>query len=175
MTSKVIPEKFNSPTVDPLTPEIAVQEIRTIRDRIPSFALLRVAETLSLTRAATISMDFIHAAINAVAALLALRGAIGRDAMDLRLEVEEAARWSQVLDEIDALRLGVIGAIRMRRYRLGTMAFRVYQLSRSLVRDEENAVLLPHIDAMKRAAKFGKHRPQGKADPQPDDAPVPKV
>lgn len=140
--------------------------LRILRDRIPDYVQLPVRRSLSLTRAATISIEFVHAAINAIAASLSLRSALGLEAQELRLEAEVTARWSQVLDDIDALRRGVVGAIRSRRYRLGTMALRAYQLSRNLARDEQNAVLLPHLDAMKRAAKFGKHRAKPEAEPE---------
>ena len=44
------------------------------------------------------------------------------------------------------------------------------QVSRQLTLDKEHAELLPHVDAMRRALKFGKRRPQPQ---QPGAQPVP--
>lgn len=150
-----------------LTPEEAVELLRVLRGRVPEYVQLPTVVSSPLTRAATVSIEFVHAAINAIAASLALQNAIGQDPAELRLEAEMTVRWSQVLDEIEVLRRGVLGAIRTRRYRLGTTAFRTYQVSRNLALDDRNAVLRPHLDAMKSAAKFGKYRGKSKSEPEP--------
>jgi hypothetical protein len=81
----------------------------------------------------------------------------------------------QVIDEIDAFRLGVSGSITVRRHRVGSTAPKTYQVSQQLTRYKENANLLPHIDAMKRAAKFPKRRPQAPTDPAPAPSSAPVV
>jgi len=153
----------------PMSPEEVVQQLRALRDQIPDFVLMPPSVGKPLSRAASVTIEFVHAAINALAASLRLRSALGRDAEALRVETELTARWSQVVDELDALRLGIVGAMRVRRHRVGTVALRVYQVSRNLVLDKENADLLPHIDAMRRAAKFGKRRAPAPSDPAAAD------
>lgn len=141
-----------------LSPEEIVQQLRALRELIPDFVLMPPDQAMPLTRAASVTHEFVHAAINALKASPALNAALGRDAEALRVETELTARWSEVVDELEAIRLGVSGAIRVRRHRVGTAALRAYQVGRHLARDRENAALLPHVDAMRRAAKFGRHR-----------------
>lgn len=165
-----------NPSINPVTPEEVVRQLRALRELIPDFVLLPASEVQLLTRAASVDIEFVHAAINAVGASENLRVALGSDAEVLRSETELTARWSQVLDEIDALRSGVIHALRVRRHRVGGKAFQVYQVSRHLARYGENADLLPHIEAMRRAARRFRRRtaPAQPAQPQPEPQPDPK-
>src|SRR5687768_7779444 len=137
--------------ISPLTPQDAVDLLQAMRVRMPDFTLLSVADSQSLSRTAAVHVRFLHAAINAIAASPALRDALGRNAEELRQSLELTERWSQVIVELDALREGVVSAMKMRRHRVGATALQAYQVSRQLSRYRENASLLPHIDAMRRA------------------------
>jgi len=152
-----------------LTPEEVVHQIQALYARIPDFVLMAAGEAQYFSGSARVNDAFLHAAINAVAVTQELRDALGSDAELLRQEVELAARWSQVVDEVVKLRLGVTGAIRIRRHRVGGTALRVYQISRQLIRYDENKGLLPHLDAMRRAGQFTKRRVTA---PKPDTPPV---
>jgi len=161
-------------TVIPVTtvsPEEVVRQLRALRDQIPEFTLRTPADRQPLTRAANIGIGLVHASINAIAASPALQSALGRDAETLRSETELIGRWSEVIVELDALRLGLTGSLIVRRHRLGGTALKAYQVSVQLARYKENGVLLPHIDAMRQAANFPKRRP---AQPQPDPQPKPQ-
>ena len=155
-----------------LTPEDAVQLLRALRTRIPDFTLLSVTDSQTLSRAAALDNRFVHEAINAIAASQALRDALGRNAEELRQSIELTDRWSQVVVELDALRVGVLGAMKVRRHRIGATALQAYQVSRQLARYRENATLLPHIDAMRRTAGFTRSRPAPPvAPPDPETPP----
>lgn len=156
------------PDVSTLTPEEAVQQLQALRGRVPDFALLTVPDSQSLSRAAAVDVRFVHEAINAIAASPNLREALGRDAEELRHSLEMTDRWSQVVVELDKLRVGLLGAMKVRRHRVGATALQVYQLSRQLARYRENATLLPHIDAMRRVSRFPRSRAaQPAATPAP--------
>lgn len=155
----------------PLTPEEAVQLLQAMRTRVPDFTLLSVADSQSLSRAAAVDLRFVHEAINAIAASANLRDALGRGAEELRQSLELTDRWSQVVVELDKLRDGVLGAIKVRRHRIGGIALQTYQVSRQLARYRENATLLPHIDAMRRASRFVRSRP-ALQEPPPEAAPA---
>ena len=151
-----------------LTPEEAVQVLQALRTRVPDFALLSAADSQTLSRAATVGVRFVHEAINALAASPNLRGALGRDAEELRQSLEATDRWSQVIVELEKLRVGLLGGMKVRRHRIGATALQVYQMSRQLARYRENATLLPHIDAMRRVSRFPRSRAL-----QPEAAPTP--
>ena len=158
-----------NPPVSTITPEEVVRQLRALREQIPDFTLLSREDARALVRASTVDFGLVHASINAIAASAPLQNALGRDAESLRGETELLGRWSEVVDELEAFRLGVIGSIRVRRHRLGGTAFQTVQVSRQLVRYRENANLLPHIDAMARAAKAAKRRAKPLAT-EPDPA-----
>ena len=157
----------------PLTPEEAVQVLQSMRGRVPDFSLLTVADSKTLSRAAAVDVRFVHEAINAIAASPNLRDALGRDAEELRHALELTDRWSQVVVELDKLRVGVLGSMKVRRHRIGATALQVYQLSRQLARYRENATLMPHIDAMRRASRFTRARPVPAVTP-PEPEPQPE-
>lgn len=158
-------------TQGPFTPEEAVQYLSAMRARIPDFQFIEPREKRKLVRAANIGISLVSSATNAIDGSPALRGAFERDAESLRTETESLLRWSQVLEEIDALRSGIVGSITFRRHRVGGVALRVYQVSRQLSRYKENADLLPHIEAMKRAAGFGRRRAVAETPVTPPAAP----
>ena len=70
-------------------------------------------------RAANVGISLVGSATNAIDGSSALHGAFGREAPDLRDEAESILRWAQVIEETDAVRSGVVGAITVRRHRLG--------------------------------------------------------
>lgn len=160
---------INDTPMNPVTPEEVVRQLRALREQIPDFTLQSPDDVRTLVRAAAVNDALVHASIIAIAASPPLQNALGRDAESLRSENELLGRWSEVVDELEAIRLGVIGAIRVRRHRLGGTAFQTMGVSRQLVRYRENANLLPHIDAMKRASKVAKRRAK-----QPTPVPVPE-
>jgi hypothetical protein len=150
-----------------------VQQLRALREQIPEFVVLPRGDTATLSRAASVDGAFIQASINAVGASDALRMAIGKTAEELRQETELVARWSAVVDEIDALRSGASAAATVRRHRIGLTALQTYKMSEQLVRKKEHAHLLPHVEVMRRRAKFTKRRgsqpqPGGESGPQPE-------
>ena len=154
--------------VNSITPEEVVRQLRALREQVPDFVLMTSEELRPYVRTATAGVELVHEAINAIDASPKLAQTLDRSPESLRAEAEIAARWVQVLVEIDAFRLGVSCAITMRRHRVGSVALKTYQVSRQLTRYKENADLLPHIDAMRRAvAKFRKRHPQPGPAPEP--------
>jgi hypothetical protein len=142
----------------PLTPEQIVEQLRLLRQHIPDFGPLTPADALSRRRAATVHVELVKGAINSVGASSFLEGAIGKDAEVLRSEEADEKRWSAVEQELATMHKGVAAANLTRRYRLGITALQTYAIARQLVRQEEHAVLLPHVEGMKRASKFGRRR-----------------
>jgi hypothetical protein len=142
----------------PLTPEQIVEQLRILRQHIPDFGPLSPADALSRRRAANVHVELVKGAINSVGASAFLEGAIGKDADALRAENADESRWSAVEDELATMHKGVASANLSRRYRLGITALQTYAIARQLVRQDEHADLLPHVEAMKRASKFGRRR-----------------
>jgi hypothetical protein len=155
----------------PITPEEVVQQLRSLRDRIPDFTQLPPAEVRALSRAASVDPRAIQSAINAVGDSEALRGALGTSAEELRQEGELNERWNAIIGELQAMLKGARAAQIVRRHRLGLIAMQVYQISRQLARRKEHANLLPHVAAMRQrfaVARRAKPVDPSKPEPQPE-------
>jgi len=55
----------------------------------------------------------------------------------------------------------------LRRHRMGLAALQTYIICQQLVRQKENAALLPHVQGMKRLNKFGKKHAKTPGEPAP--------
>jgi hypothetical protein len=67
---------------------------------------------------------------------------------------DDLNRWMIVEGELRAIVRGVAAANLIRRYRIGQVALQTYNVSRELVRQEDHADLLPHVESMSRLPKF---------------------
>jgi len=141
-----------------LEPEAIVELLRGLRGQIPEYGHLPVSRTRGLHRVSRADAPFIQAAINAVGASEAMRQALGKSADDLRVDIDQASRWSAVEDELRALLQGVSTANLTRRYRIGLSGLQVYNIGRQLVRTEQHSDLLPHVAEMRRFNRFGRKR-----------------
>jgi len=158
------------PTTDTLTPEALVEQLRALRGHVPEYVQLPAGDAQALHRAANVDPEFVQASINAVTESERVASVIGRSAADLRLETVDADRWTAVEDELHAMYTGVAAANLVRRHRIGLTALQIYNSCRQLVRQKENAALLPHVQGMKRLNKFGKKRAKMPTEPAPQPA-----
>jgi len=155
-----------------LEPEAVVEQLRALRAQIPDFGPLTVGRKRALRAVTNANPQFLQAAINSAGASQVVRDAVG-EPEELRRDIEIAARWSAVEDELRALLEGVASANLTRRHRVALAGLQAYHISRQLVRNEANSDLLPHVTEMRRQNRFGRRRPKP-AEPQPQSpAPPP--
>lgn len=154
-----------------LTPEALVEQLRVLRSQVPEYTHLPTSDARILRRAANASPELVQASINTVGASPELVGVVGRTSDDLQSETEQASRWTAAEDELRTFLQGVSATNLVRKHRIGLTALQVYSMTRQLVRQKEHAALLPHLELMKQANKFGKKRKV--AAPAPPAAPVP--
>jgi hypothetical protein len=158
--------------VTPITPVELIDLLRTARARIPGYQQLPTLSAASLRSLAHVDPDFMQASFNAIDASIPMQSALTRTGDDLRQELDDSGRWTQVEDELSSMLQGVASANLDRRHRLGLVALQAYSIARQLVRQKDNSDLLPHVAAMKRLNRFGKKRRVASA-PQPAPAPEP--
>jgi hypothetical protein len=150
----------------PFTPEQIVEQLRMLRQHVPDFGPLPVPESVALRNVARTNAEMTHAAINTIGAAPHLVPTIGRGVEELRAEEGDVGRWRAVEDELAAMLSGVKAANLARRHRLGLATLMTYHITRQLVRKKEHADLLPHVQAMRRANRFGRrHRADAAAPP----------
>ncbi len=142
-----------------LTPEEVVEQLRAMRGRIPEFLHLpKTRVTREMRRQARLNVDFTREAIGVVGASDVVRGVIGNSPDELQQAEAEMARWTVVESELSAMLSGVIAGQVVRRQRIAHAALQAYNVSSQLVKQEEYAYLLPHVERMKRLPKFGRRR-----------------
>ena len=150
-----------------LTPEQVVEQLRILRLQIPEFVQLSNArEIKQFRRLAKLEAEFAREGIGVVGASPVVQEAIGNSAEDLHHAEDEIARWAVAESELRAMLRGVTAANLVRRHRMGLAVMQAYNVSRQLVRQEEHAHLLPHVQRMSQVRKFGRRRSKP-ADPKP--------
>jgi len=153
-----------------LTPEEAVAQLRAFRERIPEFVqLANTRETREIRRRARLNVEFIREAFGAVGASELVQSVIGNSPDELHRAEAEMSRWTAVESELHALLRGVAAANVVRRERLAHAALQAYNVSGQLVKQEEFAFLLPHVERMRRLPKYSRRRPRAAAEPAPPD------
>jgi hypothetical protein len=161
-----------------VSPESIVLQLRAVRQQIPEYGQLTTSDLRSLASVAHVHPDFTQAAIGAMGASATVLSAVGTNPEDVQRDIDTAGRWAVVEDELRAMLKGVTAANMSRRNRIGKTALLTYAVSQKLVRSEEHADLLPHVDIMNRMNRFGKRKAK-KAAPVPPapgtPAPVPHV
>jgi hypothetical protein len=163
-------------TTPMLTPEEVVAQLRGIRERIPEFVQLPASpETLRIRRAAKLNIEFAQEAFSTVGASEAIQGVIGNSPDELHQAQDEAGRWAAVESELHALLRGVSSANLIRRQRIAQAAVQAYNVSRELVKQQDYAHLLPHVERMKRLPKFGRRRAKPGGEPQSQSQLQPKT
>jgi len=115
----------------------------------------------------------LRASINVIDALDNVRQAVGHPAEDVRLLQEEAIRWGAVEQELRVMLNGVSGANLVRRLRIDLIAAQAYTIGSQLARDPANAILLPHVEEIKRL-KRGSRRKKPAQATDTTESPAPR-
>ncbi|HEY0144400.1 MAG TPA: hypothetical protein VGF48_26185 [Thermoanaerobaculia bacterium] len=152
-------------TAPMVTPDEVLEQLRALRQRIPEFVQLpKTRETGVMRKRARLNVAFAREAFGAVGASDLVQEVIGNSAEELHQAEDEMARWTIVESELSAMLSGVAAGNLVRRERIARAALQAYNVSTQLVKQEEYAYLLPHVERMKRLPKFGR-RPS-KPDPE---------
>jgi hypothetical protein len=98
--------------------------------------------------------------------------AIGQPLDEVRQLQDESLRWDAVADEARAFLKGIEGANLNRRQRLALIATQAYAIGSQLAKDPAKAVLLPHVEEVKRLKGVSRRKKATQA-PQTPAPPVP--
>ena len=148
-----------------LTPEQFVEQLRVMRQQLPDFVQLSDArEIRQLKRLAKVTAEFAQEGISAVGASSVVQDAVGNTADELHQAEDELARWAVAEAELRSVLRGVTAANLVRRHRIGLAVLQAYKVSRTLVRQEEHAHLLPHVARMTQLRRFSRRRVKPEAE-----------
>lgn len=159
-----------------LDPQALVEQIRSLRSQMEEVTPLTPAQKRALRNQSRKQSDAVMASsINVIGALDNVALAIGQQPEEVRRLQLDWNRWTAVADELRALLNGVEGANLVRRQRLSLISAQAYSIGTQLARDPAHAVLVPHIQEVKRLKKFSnrKKTAENPQSPAPNQAPAP--
>ncbi|HEX9983919.1 MAG TPA: hypothetical protein VGF69_11695 [Thermoanaerobaculia bacterium] len=164
-----------SPVVEhtePLPPEGVIAQLRTLRSQIEEVApLSREQRTLIKQRVRLHPKSIVDASINVIGVLENVSQALGQPLDEVRQLQDDLLRWDAVVDEARSFLKGVEGATLIRRERLALIATQAYAIGTQLARDPSKAVLLPHIEEVKRLKSVSRRKKATQVAKPPAPAP----
>jgi hypothetical protein len=148
-----------NPSTEPLlSPEAIVDQLRAISARMGEVAPLTPAQRKALRGRLRTPDPILQLSINVIGALDKVSLAVGQPAEAVRSMQDEAVRWEAVEGELRAMLSGVSGANLIRRLRIDLIAAQSYTIGSQLARDPANAILLPHVEEIKRLKRVSRRR-----------------
>jgi hypothetical protein len=158
-----------APTVPP---ESIVAQLRATRAQIGDVTPLTPEQRTTMRNRARTSNPILQASINVIGALDNVSQAVGRPAEDVRQMYDDANRWTAVEDELRTMLSGVAGANLIRRQRIALIATQAYSIGSQLARDPAYAVLVPHVQEIKRLKSFSRRKKAAQAPGSPPPSPA---
>jgi hypothetical protein len=157
-----------------LTPEGVIAELRTLRSRITDVAPLPKAQRRHVQqRLRMLPKPVIDASISVMGVLDLLTEAIGQPLEEVRQLQDDSTRWAAVADEVRAFLKSIESANLMRDQRLAFVATQAYSLGSQLAKDPAKAVLVPHVEEVKRLKALSRRKKATQAAPAPPTSPAP--
>jgi hypothetical protein len=166
----------SNPNPSKLTPEAVIAQLRTMSSQIDDVAPLSQAQRgLLKRRLRTQPKTIVEASINVIGVLDNVSQAIGQPLDEVRQLQDDSLRWEAAADEARAFLKGIEGANLNRRQRLMLIGMQAYSIGTQLARDPAKAVLVPHVEEVKRlkAVSRRKKTTQAPQTPAPTPAPAP--
>jgi len=157
-----------------LTPEAVIEQLRTLRSRIDDVApLSREQRKLVKQRLRLQPKPIVEASINVIGVLDNVSQAIGQPLDDVRQLQDDTLRWEAAADEARAFLKGLEGANLVRRQRLALIGTQAYTIGSQLAKDPAKAVLLPHVEEVKRLKAASRRKKSTQVPQTPAPAPAP--
>src|SRR5258708_36748934 len=158
-TTQTAPADTPQPVpVSTMTPEAAIDALRALRAQLGDTTPLTIAQRKALRSKGQASIAVLQASINVIGALDNVALAVGQPASEVRQMLDEVNRWTAVEDEIRSMLNGVSSSNLLRRQRVSLIAAQASVIGTQLVRDPANAVLVPHVQELKRLKGFSRRK-----------------
>ena len=157
-----------------LTPESVIAQLRAIGSQIDDLApLSKEQRALLKKRLRRQPKTIVEASINVIGVLDNVSEALGQPLDEVRQLQDDSLRWDAAVDEARAFLNGLEGANLIRRQRLGLIAMQAYTIGSQLARDPARAVLVPHVEEVKRLKGAARRKKTTQAHPAPAPATPP--
>lgn len=154
-----------------LTPEAVIAQLRIMRSQIDDVApLSKEQRKLVKQRLRIQPKSVVEASINVIGVLDNVSQAIGQPLDEVRQLQNDSLRWDAVSDEARAFLKGIEGANLIRRQRLALIAMQAYTIGSQLAKDPAKAVLVPHVEEVKRLKGVSRRKKATQAPQAPPPA-----
>ena len=158
-----------------LTPEEVIAQLHAIQSQIDEVAPLTTEQRKLVRQRVRIQpKPIVEASINVMTVMDNISQAMGQPLGDVRQLQDDAIRWEAAADEARSFLKGLEGANLVRRQRLALIATHVYSIGTQLAKDPDKAVLVPHVEEVKRL-KGASRRKKAAQAPQTPATPAPTV
>jgi hypothetical protein len=134
------------------------EELRALGARMGEVTPMTAAQRKAIRGRLRTPDPILQASINVIGATDNVSQAVGQPAERVRALQEEANRWTAVEDELRKMLNGVTGANLIRRLRVDLIAAQAYTIGAQLARDPANAILVPHVQEIKRMKRFSRRK-----------------
>jgi hypothetical protein len=118
----------------------------------------------------SLTKPVVDASISVMGVLDLLSEAIGQPLEEVRRLQDDSLRWEAVADEVRAFLKSIESSNLVRRQRLAFVATQAYTLGSQLAKDPSKAVLVPHVEEVKRLKALSRRK---KTQTAPAPASVP--
>jgi hypothetical protein len=163
-----------NPNAVSLSAEAVIAQLRTMQSQIDDVApLSKEQRILVKQRLRMQSKTIIEASINVMGVLDNVSQAIGQPLDEVRQLQDDAIRWEATAEEARAFLKGIEGANLNRRQRLALIATQAYAIGSQLAKDPGKAVLLPHVEEVKRLKGVSRRKKATQAPQTPLPVPAP--
>jgi hypothetical protein len=157
-----------------LSAEAVIAQLRTIESEIDQVApLSNEQRALVKQRLRMQPKSIVEASINVMGVLDNVAQAIGQPLDEVRQLQDDAIRWEAVADQARGFLKGIEGANLNRRQRLALIATQAYAIGSQLAKDPGKAVLLPHVEEVKRLKGVSRRKKATQAPQTQSPVPAP--
>jgi small-conductance mechanosensitive channel len=164
----------SSPDPAKLVPEAVIAQLRSMRSQIEDAApLSKEQRALIKQRIRRQPKSVVESAINVIGVLDNVSQAIGQPLDEVRQLQDDELRWDAMADEARAFLKDIEGAILNRRYRLALIGMQVYAIGTQLAKDPARALLVPHVEEVKRLKGLSRRKKSKQAAQTQTPAPAP--
>jgi hypothetical protein len=157
-----------------LSAEGVIASLRTLRSQMPDVTPLSKDQRRQVQqRLRVLPKSVVEASINVIGVLDNVSQAIGQPLDEVRLLQDESLRWDATAEEARAFLKYIEGSNLIRRQRLALIASAAYTIGSQLAKDPAKAVLVPHVEEVKRLKGVLRRKKATQAAPTPPPTPTP--
>jgi hypothetical protein len=151
-----------------LTPEAVIEQIRAMRSQVDEVTPMDKTQRLQLKqRARRQPAPVVEASISVIGSSGVVAQAVGQPVEEVLQLQSDVARWALAASEVHSFLQGIEGANLIRRDRLAFIASQAYSFGSQLVRNPENAELLPQVEEIQRRRVAARRRKAAQAPETP--------